>query len=56
MNRMIKCEGCHKPAKYLVHEHEEPHCLDHMLEAVESRCWTLVRCIEDATSYPDQSE
>jgi len=56
MKRIIKCEGCPKEAKYLVHEHEEPHCERCMLEAVESRCWTLVRSIEDATCNTQKGE
>lgn len=54
MNQMIKCEGCPKEAKYIVYD--QPHCLEHMLEAIECRSYVEVRLIEDATGYPDQSE
>jgi hypothetical protein len=47
MNRMIKCEGCHKPAKYLVYEHKEPHCLECMLDAVECKGWVELRSIDE---------
>lgn len=53
---MITCAGCDKPAEYLVHETEQPHCKSCMLEAVESRCWTIVRWLEDAVGNPNQSE
>lgn len=51
---MIKCEGCDDPAKYVVYG--QPHCLKHMLEAIECRCYVEVRWIEDADGYPNQSE
>ncbi|MCC3381946.1 hypothetical protein ACFQ5D_18115 [Paenibacillus farraposensis] len=44
---VIKC-GCSAEAKYLVYEHEEPHCMECMLDAVECKNQVLVRVIDDA--------
>lgn len=35
--------GCGRTAKYLVHDHKQPHCTDCMLEAVDCEEQTLVR-------------
>lgn len=51
---MRKCAGCNNEAKYIVYD--QPHCLDHMLEAIECRSYVEVRWIEDADGYPNQSE
>ena len=42
----MKCEGCDKPAKYIVYD--QPHCRDCMLEAIECRSYVEVRWLEDA--------
>ncbi len=44
---VIRC-GCGAEAKYLVYEHEEAHCKECMLEAVECKNQVLVRMIDDA--------
>ncbi|MMZ47198.1 hypothetical protein D1872_88340 [compost metagenome] len=44
---VIRC-GCGAEAKYLVYKHEEPHCKECMLDAVECKNQVLVRVIDDA--------
>lgn len=44
---LIRC-GCGREAKYLVYEHEEPHCKECMLDAVECKNQVLVRVMDDA--------
>lgn len=51
---MIKCEGCPKPAKYIVYN--QPHCTECMLDAVECRGYVEVRLIEDESGIQSQGE
>lgn len=53
---MLKCDGCDQEAKYLVYEHQEPHCLECLLDAIECNALVEVRWIEDATWHPNQSQ
>ncbi|MNC28359.1 hypothetical protein D3C75_765610 [compost metagenome] len=45
--------GCGRPAKYLVYEHQEPHCQTCFEEAISSKNGALVRSIEGG--YDDAS-
>ncbi|MFD1136771.1 hypothetical protein [Paenibacillus urinalis] len=38
-----KCEGCSRPAVYEVYG--QPHCREHMLEAIESKSYVEVRLL-----------
>lgn len=49
----VKCSGCNHPASYLLYENREPHCRKHMLEAIDSKVFVLVRSIEGG--YDDAS-
>lgn len=51
---MIKCEGCNKPATYIVYD--QPHCRDCILDAIECDGIIEVRWIENADGHPHQSE
>ncbi|GJM72958.1 hypothetical protein HMSSN036_51740 [Paenibacillus macerans] len=52
---MIECAGCGKAAKYEVYG--QPHCLEHMLEAIDCNEYVEVRRIDElAYERMDQSE
>ena len=51
----IRC-GCGREAKYLVYEHQEPHCKECMLDAVECKNQVLVRVIDDAYANSRQGK
>ncbi|MFD1990057.1 hypothetical protein ACFSGI_08805 [Paenibacillus nicotianae] len=51
----IKC-GCGRNAHYAVYKHEEPHCLDCMLEAVDNACLIPVRTLHTWEQYPTPSK
>ncbi|MNL46293.1 hypothetical protein D3C87_1689940 [compost metagenome] len=39
----VKCAGCSRLADYEVYETRQPHCKEHMLEAVDSESYVIVR-------------
>ncbi|MMZ70233.1 hypothetical protein D1872_332270 [compost metagenome] len=49
--------GCGGEAKYEVYEHNEPHCLECMLEAVDCSVFVHVRRLDEfAHAHKDYSE
>lgn len=43
---MIKCAGCEREALYEVYEFNQPHCLEHMLEAIDCSVYVHVRRLD----------
>ncbi|MNB81404.1 hypothetical protein D3C75_281860 [compost metagenome] len=43
---MVMC-GCGKEAKYEVYEHNEPHCLECLLDAIDCSVYVHVRRLDE---------
>lgn len=50
---MIQCAGCEREALYEVYEFNQPHCLEHMLEAIDCSVYVHVRRL-DPIEYANQ--
>ncbi|MNM25413.1 hypothetical protein D3C81_358580 [compost metagenome] len=48
---MIKCAGCEREALYEVFETNQPHCLEHLLEAIDCSVYVHVRRLDELATF-----